>query len=139
MNIPLNRAIWLLGLLGVLGGIVALTSKTEASAIRLYSDGPRVALKEVTSADGRSVSFTVGRAVIVNFWATWCGPCNRELPDLQALYRRYLDDVVVVGVSVDPPEVDAASFASRLGVQFPILRDGNDFSTQFARPGAIPV
>jgi len=45
-----------------------------------------------------------GRVVIVNLWATWCGPCREEFPDLVRLYRENKDSVVLVAVSMDEPE-----------------------------------
>lgn len=64
-----------------------------------------------------------GKVVLVNFWATWCPPCRKEMPDLEALYQRFGSrGLVVLGVSDD----DAAKvrvFAQQHGVSYPVLLD----------------
>ncbi len=88
-----------------------------------------------------------GRIVIVNFWATWCGPCREEFPDLVRLYRENKDSVVLVAVSMDEPE-DAGKALEYLKQQksdFPAyIRGFKDFEA-FANAidpkwmGAIPA
>jgi len=66
-----------------------------------------------------------GKIVLLNFWATWCGPCQQEMPSLEALYQRYKDrGFVILGVSLDEegwPVVEA--FLKRVPVTFPLLID----------------
>jgi len=66
-----------------------------------------------------------GKVVLLNFWATWCQPCRAEMPELNALYRRYGDekDFVVVGVDLQERPEDVASFARQNNITFPLLVD----------------
>ena len=65
-----------------------------------------------------------GRVVMVNFWATWCGPCRQEMPQLDRLYQKYKSSgFVLLGVNVDEDARKAADVAAKLGVTFPVLLD----------------
>jgi thiol-disulfide isomerase/thioredoxin len=65
-----------------------------------------------------------GRVVMVNFWATWCGPCREEMPQLNRLYEKYrASGFVLLGVNVDDDSSKAAEVAKKLGVTFPVLLD----------------
>ena len=64
------------------------------------------------------------KVVLLNFWATWCPPCRREMPDFIDVYERYKDQgFVVVGVGIDD-EKKVAEFVDHLGVSYPILVGG---------------
>jgi peroxiredoxin len=65
-----------------------------------------------------------GRVVMVNFWATWCGPCRQEMPQLDRLYQKYKSSgFVLLGVNVDEDVLKATDVAAKLGVSFPVLLD----------------
>ena len=77
-----------------------------------------------------------GRTVFLNFWATWCGPCQREMPEIQALYERYGNnegDLVVLGVAnpktdeyprnQDKSQEEVEQFLSDNGYTFPVVMD----------------
>jgi thiol-disulfide isomerase/thioredoxin len=65
-----------------------------------------------------------GKIVLLNFWATTCVPCRKEMPELEAIYRKYRDHgVVVLGLSASDSSEDITAFANELGLTFPILRD----------------
>ena len=67
-----------------------------------------------------------GRTVILNFWASWCGPCRAEMPDLQAVYGELRgNNLVVLGVNQGEPREQVAAFAREFGLSFPILLDSN--------------
>lgn len=67
-----------------------------------------------------------GRPVLLNFWATWCGPCGEEMPDFQAIFERYqAAGFVVLAVNNAEPRDQVASFTADLGITFPVLLDEN--------------
>ena len=78
------------------------------------------------AADGRNVRLEElrGQVVLVNFWATWCGPCRQEMPRLNELYTRYrASGVVLLGVNIDDDPATALATAQKLNVAFPVLLD----------------
>lgn len=66
-----------------------------------------------------------GKVIFLNFWATWCKPCEEEMPSMQALYdnlNHFPFEIVAVSVDKDPPE-KVAAFSKQYGITFPILHD----------------
>ena len=82
-----------------------------------------------------------GQPVLVNFWATWCAPCRREMPLLQSAYEQYDGSLVVLGVAMDDAE-PVASFVESLGITYPIWIGSTDVSMAQRRwgnpAGALP-
>jgi len=76
--------------------------------------------------DGRlSLESLRGKVVVINFWASWCGPCKEEAPALEAAWRRHRNrGVVVVGVDVEDVASDARRFARENGLTYPLVHDG---------------
>lgn len=82
------------------------------------------------------------KAVIINFWATWCVPCREEMPTLERLYRERRADLEVLGVSLDGGGASAATrvrlFVRELGLSFPILLDPDFVVARKYRVRGIP-
>jgi thiol-disulfide isomerase/thioredoxin len=97
-------------------------------------------LKDMNGIEVKLESFR-GKVILMNFWATWCGPCRVEIPDLIALQKQYADDLVVLGVSVDDSADKMQSYASTMKINYPLLvglgRD--DVQDAFGPLWGIPV
>ena len=73
-----------------------------------------------------------GRLVLLNFWATWCGPCASELPALQAAASAHADTLIVLGVNRLEPADTIATFAGEHGLTFPLVaNDSGDISDRY--------
>jgi thiol-disulfide isomerase/thioredoxin len=76
-------------------------------------------------SEGLQVGSNPGaKVMLVNWWASWCGPCREEAPDLSAIAEDYADDVVVVGVNAGGEDLmsDARAFVREMSIRFPIIR-----------------
>jgi len=81
---------------------------------------------ELNDITGKKVSFTEykGKVILLNFWATYCVPCRKEMPSMERLYNELKDKgFVVVAISIDPLEKSVRSFVKKSKITFPILMD----------------
>ena len=92
----------------------------------------------LTKLDGTNVKLSdlKGKKVILNFWATWCGPCQQEMPDMEAFYKEHKENVEILAVNYTPSEKvgeeKVSNFAKEKGITFPILLDKNiDVTTAY--------
>jgi peroxiredoxin len=78
-------------------------------------------LKDLRGADVRLADFK-GRPIVLNFWATWCGPCRAEIPALNEMVDRYkTDKLAVFGISVDDAPADLQQFMAQNPMNYPVL------------------
>ena len=129
MPVLLKRVVILsmLSLLSAIPAGLALASDPFASfRMSRLPAGSMVAPFELTTLDGNVVksSELAGKVVLVNFWATWCGPCKEEMPSLARLQKQ-LDPAqfVMMTVTTDLQRKGIAHFLSQLGVSLPVLFD----------------
>lgn len=96
----------------------------ETAGICAAKTGPaklNFTLKDMNGADVRLADYK-GKVILLNYWATWCGPCKVEIPDLVALQDQYKDrGFVVLGVSQDDDPETLRSFAGTYKMNYPVL------------------
>jgi cytochrome c biogenesis protein CcmG/thiol:disulfide interchange protein DsbE len=93
----------------------------------------------VTTLGGETLSLSDlrGQVVLINFWGTWCGPCRREMPELQSLYEEHAEDgLTMLGLAVRDTSDAVADFREEYGLSFTLaLDEGESISEQYAIPG----
>jgi thiol-disulfide isomerase/thioredoxin len=125
-----------LSLMSIVSAVPALASDPFASLkMSRLPAGSMAVPFELTTLDGKVVksSELAGKVVLVNFWATWCGPCKEEMPSLARLQNR-LDpaEFTLLTVTTDLQRQGIAHFLSQLGVSLPVLFDEDqDVSRSF--------
>jgi thiol-disulfide isomerase/thioredoxin len=97
-------------------------------------------LKDMNGADVQLASFK-GKVILLNFWATWCGPCKAEIPSLVELQEQYGKDLVVLGFSVDDPVEKMRPYAEQYKINYPLLvgNGREDVQDAFGPLFGIPV
>ena len=91
---------------------------------------PDFTLERLDESGELRLSSLEGKAVVVNFWASWCTPCKDEAPFLEDVWRENRDrGLIVVGLDAKDFRADARRFAERFGLTFPLVYDGPGDST----------
>ncbi|MBM3770937.1 MAG: TlpA family protein disulfide reductase [Acidimicrobiia bacterium] len=114
----------------------------ERVTVELLKEPTRIDPFTLTDLDGKGLSSTdwKGKMVLVNFWATWCGPCRAEIPDLVALQTKYRDRLIVIGISEDEGPIDKVrEFASQYKVNYPIVMTTPEIEDRFPGVAALPT
>ncbi len=117
----------------------AIAATSLASSGLVGNKAPDFALKSSTGENLRLSEYR-GEVVMINFWATWCGPCRQEMPLLDDLYNRYERvGFKLLGVNIDDNSQRAIDMMRELGVNFPVLFDASKDVSKLYEVNAMPV
>jgi peroxiredoxin len=103
--------------------IAALAIALPALAVSSSAPAPDFALE---ARGGKTINLSQykGQVVMINFWATWCGPCRQEMPLLESIYKKYNKmGFTLLGVNVEPDSKPAEEWLKQTPVSFPVLFD----------------
>ncbi len=92
--------------------------------------------------DGSTVSLAQfkGQVVMINFWASWCGPCRQEMPLLDSIYRKYNKlGFTLIGVNVEPDRASAEAWLKQTPVTFPVLFDAKSAVSSLYSVAGMPT
>ena len=130
------------------GGCLAILplSLGDNSVQQIANTGPenRVAPDwQLKNLEGQAVKLSdfKGKVVLLNFWATWCPPCRREIPDFVALQKQYGDKgLVVIGVSVDEGGAEVVKpFVKKMGINYPIVLGDQKTAAAYGGIQVVPT
>lgn len=143
-----NALVFATLLIAILAMIAAgkyLTRIRKHGAVTLVGDVRGVSAPdfELASLDGKKIRLSDyrGKAVLLNFWATWCSPCKVEMPWFVDLQKKYgSDGLVILGVAMDDSEAPKiAQFTSELGVNYPVLLGTDKVSEEYGNVQFLPT
>jgi len=149
---PMRKPILYLAIAGVAVAALVLGARytqrvgeslgPAGDAIQLVSNPLPLPDFSATTLDGKHIAKRdlKGKVAIVNFWATWCGPCRKEIPDFIALQEKYKDRLVIIGFSVDETgEQNVREFAAQFAMNYPVAMVTPELREIFGRVYALPT
>jgi thiol-disulfide isomerase/thioredoxin len=110
----------------LMGYLVMIPDSSAAASLKVGQVAPNF---EVVDLSGKPVSLAElkGRPVVINFWATWCPPCRREMPEFEAVLAQHQDsDLAFYALNVGESKLAVDAFLQQVGVKLPVLLDQND-------------
>lgn len=105
-----------------------------------FKEAPNFSLKTM-DGDTFTLAEQKGKVIVLNIWATWCGPCREEIPDFMELYKEMKDEgVIIVGVSVDEKGWSAVRpYAQKMEINYPIMVDDGTVARKYGPIRAVPT
>jgi thiol-disulfide isomerase/thioredoxin len=97
---------------------------------------------KLAGLDGKPVTLaeSKGKVILLNFWATWCGPCRAEIPDLIELQNKYKDRLQILGLVVDDDDPDAIKkFVGKFHINYPVALATDDLRIEYGGIPALPT
>ena len=144
--------VFIISVLGILGYFLLFSQQDS-----LITLSQRDALQKVLGDINKAPDFTFntmndsvytlsaleGKVVLINFWATWCGPCRMEIPEFNELYKSYHEKgLEILGISIDDNKKQLKNFAKSFAVDYPLLygsaRDMNKVMKDYGGVYAVP-
>ena len=128
--------------LSALFGLVIMPRLAPAGGDLLDEPAPDFTLPVVANGDDGArmkLSELTDKVVILDFWATWCGPCAMQAPILDRIARKHPDDVLVLGINVGEEPSKAKRYATQKGLSYPILADPSGTTQQAYGASTLPT
>jgi len=134
--------------LGLLAAVVFVSPRAA------LADAAAASIGGAAGANGPAPDFTLparggtnlslsqykGQVVLINFWATWCGPCRQEMPLLDAMYKKYKGmGFTLIGVNVEPDSKGAEKFLQATPVSFPVAFDAESRVSKLYNVQGMPT
>ena len=135
----MKKTKWLSTALALIALGASLALPLSAHAVDLRENAPDFTLKSLEGSNLRLEEYR-GQVVLINFWASWCGPCRQEMPLLDRLHHRYEDTgFAVLGVNVEGEVAPAQEIVDKTNVTFPILIDDGQKVSDMYNLQAMPT
>ena len=126
----------------MLGCLLVLAGMAVGQDVVLFKNPYPAPTFQLHTFDGKVVDVPSlrGKVVLLNFWATWCGPCRAEIPELIELQSKYPGRLKVVGLSIDETSPTfVKQFAARMGINYPVGMAGPELQRAFGGIAAVPT
>ncbi len=138
--VGLGLGFLLLAGLGLMGRLPNLFGGEATTVVAPVVDHPAPDFT-LTNLEGESLdtSDLRGKNILINFWATWCGPCRQEMPMLEATAAQYAGDLVVLAVNIGEEPWRVKQFMHDLGLHFTVLMDEGNRVQDLYRVRAYPT
>lgn len=125
-----KRLIIRIVILALLAGAIGYTlfvnlTKDDVEKMEVGKEAPDFVLQDL-NGEKLQLSDYKGKGILLNFWATWCKPCEREMPIMNNQYENFQkDNVEIITVNIGESDVVVKRFVDRFGLKFPVLMDNN--------------
>ena len=139
-TLQLTLAVSVFVALGV--SLLPLTAYPQNPVIRFVKDPDPAPAFKSKDLDGKDLTLDAfkGKVVLLNFWATWCGPCRAEIPSLVKLQTKYKDQMQIVGMNVDDEdETEVRAVVQGEGINYPVVMTAPEVRIAYGGISALPT
>jgi thiol-disulfide isomerase/thioredoxin len=115
---------------------------SSGNVIRFVRNPDPAPAFKLNDLDGKPLALADahGKVVLLNFWATWCGPCRAEIPDLIALQTKYKDRLQIIGISVDDDDpAEVKKVVAQTGINYPVAMSSPEVRVEYGGIVALPT
>src|ERR1700736_6823969 len=123
-------------------GIASAEPQERSNVIRFVRNPDPAPEFRLDDLDGKPLTLADahGKVVLLNFWATWCGPCRAEIPDLIALQTKYKDNLQIIGLVIDSDDdAEVRDIVRTQSINYPVAISSDQVRAQYGGIGALPT
>ena len=132
-----------INILGISKSDIDHNKNNSTNTLLMIKDGDKAPNFSLKTVDGKTVNLTdyKGKIVILDFWATWCPPCRRGIPDLINIQNEFNKNVVVIGISLDREKTikDVPGFIKEYGINYPVVYGDDKIVGDYGGIRSIPT